>query len=317
MNSILSNLPPSQRARFTRIQASIRAQFHADRTLALQSAMLALLSSTVPLHSLTPLSRARPQSKAAQKEREGKFSAFLREWAKTMDTLPGVRKFLEGLYCTLRLMARSEHQGGAGGYRVEWELDDAVFMESAGEEFMRDAITMLKGILGFSDTLPANEPNASVDDTSLVDIALPPPPVLGRNRSSSDPFTDPSTPPLSASPDPSIYMNMQPGRPPGAISHGRLWVSPAELTNPCIVHLLALFPTEIKKSAEILRFPLLTPDRKRDVEALATATGDQPDDQWIVLASGRLRLTTHYRRSGWRGSILFRLLQWLASLVGG
>ncbi|KZO98834.1 hypothetical protein CALVIDRAFT_534908 [Calocera viscosa TUFC12733] len=314
MNTILSSLPPSQRARFTRIQASIRAQFHSDRTLAIQSAMLALLSSTIPLHSLTPPSRARPHGKAAQKEREEKLSAFLREWGKTMDTLPGVRKFIEGLYSTLRLMSRPENHGGAGGRRVEWELDDAIFMESAGEEFMRDAIIMLKGVLGFSDTLPTNETNTSV--SSLVDIALPPPPVLGRTRSSSDPFTDPSTPPLTTSPDPSMHLNLQSGRPAGAISRGRLWVSPAELTNPSIIHLLALFPVHIKRSAGAPRFQLPTAERKRDVEALATSQGDQPEDEWTALSTGRLRLTSHFRRAGWRGSMMFRFCQWLASLVG-
>jgi len=313
MNTTLSSLPPGQRARFTRIQATIRAQFHADRTLALQSAMLALLSSTNPLHSLTPQSRARPQGKAAQKEREEKLSAFLREWSKTMDTLPGVRNFIEGLYCTLRLMSKPENQGGAGPRRVEWEVDDAVFMESAGEEFMRDAIIMIKGVLGFSDTLPGNEPNTSVP--SLVDIALPPPPVLGRGRSSSDPFTDPSTPPLLNSPDPAMHMNLHP-RPSGGISHGRLWVSPAELTNPSINRLLALFPTQIKRSAGAPRFRPPTSERKRDVEALATAPGDQPDDEWMSLSTGRLRLTSQLRHGGWKGGFMFRLMQWLSSLVG-
>ncbi|KZT62041.1 hypothetical protein CALCODRAFT_490605 [Calocera cornea HHB12733] len=313
MNTILSSLPPSQRARFTRIQASIRAQFHADRTLALQSAMLALLSSTVPLHSLTPPSRARPQGKSAQKEREEKLSAFLREWGKTMDTLPGVRKFIEGLYSTLRLMSRPENHGGAGPRRVEWEIDDAIFMESAGEEFMHDAIIMLKGVLGFSDTLPGNETDTSV--SSLVDIALPPPPVLGRTRSSSDPFTDPGTPPLSTSPDPSVHLNMQ-QRPAGSISHGRLWISPAELTNPSITHLLAVFPPQIKRTAGAPRFHVPTAERKRDVEALATSQGDQPADEWTALSTGRLRLTSQLRRGGWRGGIMFRFCQWLASLVG-
>lgn len=43
---------------------------------------------------------------------------------------PGTHPFFEGLYGVLRLQSTGEASGGAGPWRIEWEVDDAVFLES-------------------------------------------------------------------------------------------------------------------------------------------------------------------------------------------
>lgn len=65
--------------------------------------------------------------------------------------MPGTIPFFEALWALIRLQALPEELGGAGGYRIEWELDDAVFKEAAGKDFMLEAIDVLKGVLGFEE----------------------------------------------------------------------------------------------------------------------------------------------------------------------
>lgn len=60
--------------------------------------------------------------------------------------MPGTHPFFAGLYGALRLQALPEKLGGAGDRLIEWEIDDAVFMESAGKDFTLEAIAVLKGV---------------------------------------------------------------------------------------------------------------------------------------------------------------------------
>jgi len=45
--------------------------------------------------------------------------------------MPGTKPFFEALWAIMRLQVVPEHIGGAGGNRIEWEFDDAVFKEAA------------------------------------------------------------------------------------------------------------------------------------------------------------------------------------------
>ena len=53
----------------------------------------------------------------------------------------------QALWAIMRLQVVSEQLGGAGANRIDWELDDAVFKESAGKDFMLEAIDVLKGVI--------------------------------------------------------------------------------------------------------------------------------------------------------------------------
>jgi hypothetical protein len=45
--------------------------------------------------------------------------------------MPGTKPFFEALWAVMRLQVVPEQFGGSGSYRIEWELDDAVFKEAA------------------------------------------------------------------------------------------------------------------------------------------------------------------------------------------
>jgi hypothetical protein len=55
----------------------------------------------------------------------------------------------------MRLQVLPEQLGGAGGNRIQWEFDDAVFTEAAGKDFMLEAIDVLKGVLAFEEVASA------------------------------------------------------------------------------------------------------------------------------------------------------------------
>jgi hypothetical protein len=65
----------------------------------------------------------------AMVERYERLERFVRTWC-TMG-MPGTKPFFVGLWATMRLSVLPEELGGAGPWRIEWEIDDAVFMESA------------------------------------------------------------------------------------------------------------------------------------------------------------------------------------------
>jgi len=58
----------------------------------------------------------------------------------------------------MRLQVIPEMLGGAGNRRIEWEIDDAVFQESAGKDFMLEAIDILKGVLAFEEISSSKSP---------------------------------------------------------------------------------------------------------------------------------------------------------------
>ena len=76
-----------------------------------------------------PHSRADPSGPLARKERLDRFERFVRTWC-TMG-MPGTKPFFEGLWGVMRLSIKPARLGGAGGLRIEWEIDDAVFKEAA------------------------------------------------------------------------------------------------------------------------------------------------------------------------------------------
>lgn len=128
MNQMLATLPPAQHAPFSRLQASIRSAYHASVNARRTAEFRAHVAATLPGGSLTPLSRADPAGCAAQKERHEAFERFVRSWCTV--GMPGTKPFFEGLWALMRLQVVPERLGGAGGHRIHWEIDDAVFKEA-------------------------------------------------------------------------------------------------------------------------------------------------------------------------------------------
>ncbi|KAG1771743.1 hypothetical protein EDD22DRAFT_768861 [Suillus occidentalis] len=145
----LANLPPAQRAPFSRLQASIRSAYHASVNARRHAEFQAHINATQPGGSLMPHSRANPSGPVAAKERFDRLDKFVKTWC-TMG-MPGTKPFFQALWAILRLQVVPEPLGGAGANRICWEFDDAVFKESAGKDFMLDAIDVLKGVLAFEE----------------------------------------------------------------------------------------------------------------------------------------------------------------------
>ncbi|RXK40071.1 hypothetical protein M231_02711 [Tremella mesenterica] len=150
ISSTLASLPPSHRAAYTRLQSSLRALAHLHHLRLRISSFHALISTTVASGSLTPSARLLLHGKTAKLERRDKLSRFISTWCTS--NAGGVEPFFRGLWSVLRAQSRGDdNRGGGGQRRVIWELDDAVFLESGGPEFMHEAVMMLKGVLGFTD----------------------------------------------------------------------------------------------------------------------------------------------------------------------
>ncbi|KIM74344.1 hypothetical protein PILCRDRAFT_707498 [Piloderma croceum F 1598] len=212
MTQTLANLPPSERAPFSRLQASIRSAFHASINARRHAEFQAHISATQPGGSLMPHSRADPGGTMAQKERFERFDRFIRTWCTA--GMPGTKPFFEGLWAVMRLQVIPEQLGGAGGNKIEWEFDDAVFKEAAGKDFMLEAIDILKGVLAFeefsstkttpisttSTTFPTLTPaHARATSQPLLSSSSKPSRIAStlhanRPRAPSDPFIDNPSP---------------------------------------------------------------------------------------------------------------------------
>ena len=129
ISSTLASLPPSHRATYTRIQASLRAQAHDRATRLRLIEFHALISSTFANASLSLPSRQALDGNQAREERRNKLARFVQQWC--LKSGVGVEPFFKALYTALRLQSKGERSvGGAGGKRIVWEIDDAVFMEA-------------------------------------------------------------------------------------------------------------------------------------------------------------------------------------------
>ncbi|KAH8927159.1 hypothetical protein BT69DRAFT_1317140 [Atractiella rhizophila] len=142
IDKLLRLQPPSIRPIFSKIQARIRAQFHADSLADRRSKLRQLLLSTKP--------------EFAPKGRDARTNRYrgLRRWIgrNCTNSLPGTHPFARGLYMALNVQRRSG-KGGASERRVEWEVDEAALLEAGGGEWMDDTVHLLKGLLGCSERL--------------------------------------------------------------------------------------------------------------------------------------------------------------------
>jgi hypothetical protein len=147
MTQTLATIPSSQRATYSRLQAAIRADYHATMAARRNAEFLARLRAVTPGGSLAAHLRTDPRSSNALKERSTRLASFLSSWCTS--GMPGTKPFFEAFWAVMRLQVLSTELGGAGARRIEWEIDDAVFKEAAGKDFMLEAIDVLKGVSTF------------------------------------------------------------------------------------------------------------------------------------------------------------------------
>ncbi|KAJ3989912.1 hypothetical protein F5890DRAFT_1483509 [Lentinula detonsa] len=340
MTQTMANLPPAQRAPYSRLQASIRSAYHRSVNARRTAEFRAHLSATQPGVSLTPYARANPRGSDAQKERYQSFERFVRSWCSM--GMPGPQPFFQALWAVMRLQVVPENIGGAGRHRIEWVFDDAVLKEAAGKDFMLEAIDILKGVLAFEEvpssrmsSPPSGEENPDVTlvhsrsrssflpERKVSDTLLP-----KRARAPSDPFLD--TPMLSRSVG-SSSSNMtsllvsdnseEPLVPastfnedvtpmletPGDDSEEecmRTWTSP-DLTNPEYLNLLKVFPSHITRRT-LPYFPV-SPKKSSDLEA---GLDDAADGKQVRCGTGTLGISSMQRGDGWEGGWWTRFILW-------
>ncbi|KAF8608701.1 hypothetical protein BDV93DRAFT_518771 [Ceratobasidium sp. AG-I] len=213
MEAIISRVPQYHQAKYTRLQANVRREFHVTQSLRKISEFRAHLSSVQPGCSLSPAARVNLSGALARRERASRFQQFVDAQCGSA----GTQNFFNGLHATMRLQTLPPNIGGTGEGRIEWEIDDAVFMESGGNQFMLDAIDTMKGVLGFEERPLNNRPlpyrtfrhrSSHSQPTNTVpcyrDRGDDSPPSegpitrplrsapLARSRASSDPFLDPT-----------------------------------------------------------------------------------------------------------------------------
>ncbi|KAL0956416.1 hypothetical protein HGRIS_002564 [Hohenbuehelia grisea] len=346
MTQTLTDLPPSSKAPFSRLQASIRSEYHRSVNARKTAEFRAHLSGTVPGGSLLPAARVDPHSSLAQKERLERFEQFITNWCTV--GMPGTQPFFEGLWAVMRLQVLPEHLGGAGPHRIEWEIDDAVFRESAGKEFMLEAVDILKGVLGFEEVSSSrcltpslsHEANLLPSITHLRSQSQPlkshesgsssaaPTIQPKRARAPSDPFLD--TPALSHS-IPSLSsqssgntaglvsaLSSEGMREPPSPSFAELRPSPwcADLTNNDAEE----DPIRIWTSPDLYN-PEYLPLLKVFPSFVTRKTlprfpgGRLPDieegDEEVRAATGTLRISPRMRSDGWKGGWWTRFVLWL------
>lgn len=265
----LANLPPAHRATYTRLQSQLRSQAHLHHLRVRISTLHALLSATQPGGSLSPSARADPAGPRARAERFERAAHFVRTWGAASG---GLEPFFRGLWSVIRVQSRPKR--GAGAKRVVWELDDAILLESGGPEFMHEAVTTMKGVLGFEERALEAPPvlrrysgySSSPSTPSTPTTPTTPTPGPGaragaaqrdeRDRSGSDPFTDKKRPPpppvpvsrrarLAAEAASLMPLDVDEAAAEEADLNKprfRLWVFPAHISDEEAEDLLALFP---------------------------------------------------------------------------
>ncbi|TFK16754.1 hypothetical protein FA15DRAFT_676574 [Coprinopsis marcescibilis] len=344
MTQTLATLPPSQKASFSRVQASIRSAYHRSVNLRRHVEFQAHLTATQPGASLMAHARADPRGSTAQKERYERFDKFIRNWCTI--GMPGTKPFFEALWAVMRLQVIPESLGGAGRNRIEWEFDDAVFKEAAGKDFMLEAIDVLKGVLAFEEVPSSKIPSlySSIPDSNASALHarsqsqplpshqnFPPPNTVKpkRARAPSDPFLD--TPPSRsriAQPPSSGFSTPRDADEPSSPFAGhddvmatltgdlpfdgaepdeymRRWTSP-DLTDPEILLLLQLFPSFVSRRP-LPRFPA-SPPRQPDIEE--GEDEDALEGKQIHFGTGSMWVSSKTRTDGWDGSWWTRFMLW-------
>lgn len=318
VSQTMNSLPPAHRAAYMKLQASIRSAYHSSVAARRLAEFKAQLSSVTPGGSLTLAARANPHGPAARKERHERFSAFISTWCSP--TIPGPLPFFQGLWALMRLQALSLQLGGAGQHLIEWEIDDAVFRETAGKDFMLAAITIMKGVLGFHEYYrPTRSPSQSTTDLHGGGLArdsdaVDAPASVQDNTSpfQLDPFLDRAKPDdMPRQTSLNIPLLQDTGYDKFDEQNLRIWIFP-DISNPELLSLLSLFPSSISRREVPLFKPPGSNSRKRDLEA---GLGEGEEKEEVKCGAGRMWIgATERSLSTMKGGLWDRFISWWHSI---
>lgn len=144
--------PQIHRQALDGLAENLRRQFHADQEAKRRATLYALLIQFPPFSISSDADQRRLRSTDARRRRLKHVRRFADRFATRSNV--GVRPFFAALRRLLEAQSHDEQ-----GRTMEWLLDDAVLMESGGEQFMRSAVWILKGVLHLSERRPADAQN--------------------------------------------------------------------------------------------------------------------------------------------------------------
>ena len=203
---------------------------------------------------------------------------------------------------------------------------------------MQEAVTILKGVLGFTDQPLTSAPRVRIaDDQEILRDTTrkrPPPPPPPARRSSSESVSDYQ--PLLKGRSNSNESNPSAAEANAAeeadlnLPRFRLWTFPAHIDDQEAASLAALFPKSLAQGRDS-RLPLVRPGRggrggeegtwkliQVDGREVARTPEVDSEAQEGVLrqGTGRMWAGQEDREEGWQGSGWFRFIRWWKRLFG-
>jgi hypothetical protein len=136
-------IPTWQRRFYDDLRQKLRSQYHAQTALDRRNKLSSLLAQNPPF-SVSSADYKEAKSRRGQKRRQQQFQQFVKRYAVRSNI--GVHPFFASL---TRLL---EYQGSGQVDRAcVWLFDDAVLMESGGDDWLENVVWILKGVLLFQE----------------------------------------------------------------------------------------------------------------------------------------------------------------------
>lgn len=152
-------IPSSHREYFDDLRQKLRSDYHTQHALNRRNKLASLLDQTPPF-TFSQEDAKYSKTKQGQKKRFQQLEQFIKQFA-TRSAI-GVHPFFASLKRIL------EYQGSGNLDRsCQWTLDDAVLMESGGNDWMESVVWIIKGVLLFTEkgpSLPAEDPFMGQDE---------------------------------------------------------------------------------------------------------------------------------------------------------
>lgn len=156
-----SRLSNDEKEYFGRLAEQRRSAFHVNQTQRRQAYLHSLLVQLPPF-SLSQQDRIHLRSLSARQKRIKDLQSFCKKFCTSSNI--GVRPFFAALKRLLEAQSNDRY-----GRRLQWLVDDAVLMETGGDDFMQSAVYILKAVLHFDECKPLDKAklNPFADQTSI------------------------------------------------------------------------------------------------------------------------------------------------------
>jgi len=157
-----SKLPNNEKEYFDRLAEQRRSAFHANQAQRKQAYLHSLLVQLPPF-SLSQQDKAHLRSISARQRRLQDLKTFTKRFC-TPNNI-GVKPFFAALKRLFEAQSNDRY-----GRKLQWLLDDAVLMETGGDDFMQSAVYILKAVLHFDEYKPLDKANLNPfkDDESSI-----------------------------------------------------------------------------------------------------------------------------------------------------